>query len=173
YLFRQTMRLGGREDKFDRWRRLFERLQQSVEGIFGYLMHLVDNIDLESRFGRLVAHVLNALADFIDVASGRAFDFEDVDAISLSELVALRALIARRRRGALFAIQGLGEHPCRGGFAHPTNAGKKIGMSDAIRSDGVLKRARDVLLSRDILKAIGTPFPRNDQISHKTLAVRR
>jgi hypothetical protein len=28
-----------------------------------------------------------------------------------------------------------------------------------------------VLLSRDILEAIGTPFPRNDQISHKTLVV--
>src|SRR4030095_4890515 len=101
YLFRQTMRLGGREDKFDRWRRLFERLQQSVEGIFGYLMHLVDNIDLESRFGRLVGHAPNDLAGFIAAAIRRAVDFEDVDGISLSDLVALRALIARRRRGAL------------------------------------------------------------------------
>ena len=40
------VRLGRREEEFHMWRRLFQRLEQGVEGLFRQHVHFVDDVDL-------------------------------------------------------------------------------------------------------------------------------
>ena len=58
--------LSGRKDKNHVLRRLFQSLQQGVEGRRREHVHFVDNINLVSAFGRGVTHDLAQLADVID-----------------------------------------------------------------------------------------------------------
>ncbi len=77
--FRQAMRFGGRQNKLDRRRRLFQSLQKRIESVFGDLVHFVDDVDLKAAFRRLVADVLDDLAHLIDAAIRRAVDLKHVD----------------------------------------------------------------------------------------------
>src|SRR5208283_563714 len=69
------LRLGSREDKFDMRRRLFEGLQQRVEGLVGELMSLVDDVNLEAIARGPVAEILDDRAGVIDLTIGGTVDF--------------------------------------------------------------------------------------------------
>ena len=53
---RHLVDLGRREDEFDVGRRLFERLQQRVEGVLREHVDFVDDVDLVPRRDRPIAH---------------------------------------------------------------------------------------------------------------------
>ena len=74
------VRFGGAEDEDHPLGRLFQRLQQRVEGFAGDLVRFVDDEDFIAVARRPVAHVLAQLAHFVDAAIGRRVDFDHVDA---------------------------------------------------------------------------------------------
>src|SRR5437867_13419900 len=80
------MRFRGREDKLYRRRRLLQCFQERIEGILGNLMNFVDDIDFKSAICRLIADILNDLANFIDAAIRRAVNFKNVDRVALSKI---------------------------------------------------------------------------------------
>ena len=60
-------------------RRLFERLQQRIEGLIGELMRLIDDVNLETIARGPVAEILDDGARVVDLAIGRAVDFDNVE----------------------------------------------------------------------------------------------
>ena len=72
------MRFGGAEDEDGPWRRLFDGLEQRVEGLVGDLVGFVDDEDLVAVARRLVADVFAQFAHFVDAAIGGGVDFDDV-----------------------------------------------------------------------------------------------
>ena len=75
-------RLGGAEDELDVFGRLFQGLQQGVEGLAGEHVDFVDDVDLESCPAGPHAGVLPQLADFVDAAVAGAVDFQHVHVLA-------------------------------------------------------------------------------------------
>jgi hypothetical protein len=166
------MRFGGRENKFDRWRRFFQSLQQRVERIFGDLVNFIDDVNLKSALSRLIADIFDDLANLIDAAIGRTVDFENVDRIALGNLMTLSADATRSSGWPIIAIQRLGENSRCGCFAYSAHAGEQKCVWNPIGADGVLQGSGNMLLPGDIRKGLRTPFPCNHQIRHRFEAKR-
>ena len=103
---RHFLDLGGGEDEFDVGRRLFERLQQRVEGVLRQHVHFVDDVDLEARRHRAVAHALGQLADVVDAGARGGVHLDHVDMAVLGDRAARLAHAARADRSG---------RPCRRG----------------------------------------------------------
>ena len=71
--------LGGGEDELDVRRRLFQRLQQAVEGLRRQHVHFVDDVDLVARRNRGVAHPLDDVADVVDAGMRGGVHLDHVD----------------------------------------------------------------------------------------------
>ena len=91
---RDLVRLGGAQDEHHPLGRLFQRLQQRVEGFVGDLVRFVDDEDFVAVARGAVAHVLAQLAHFIDAAIGGRVDLDHVHARSGGDLDAARAYAA-------------------------------------------------------------------------------
>ena len=152
-----------REDEVHVGRRLFERLQQGVEGLLGQHVHFVDDVDLVLA---LAGGVLDALEqmrpDLFDPVVGRAVDLQDVDAASFRDFPAERAGVAGRHRRAFDAVQGLGQDAGRGRLAHAAGSGEEVGMGDLARLNGVFQRGGDVFLPDHAVEFLGAPFSGGD-----------
>ena len=135
------MRFRGREDKLYRRRRLLQCFQERIEGILGNLMNFVDDIDFKSAICRLIADILNDLANFIDAAIRRAVNFKNVDRVALSNFFAMAAFVARSSGGPVVTVQRLGQNTRSRCFADSAHAGKKIGVRDTFGPEGVLQRS--------------------------------
>ena len=120
----------------------------------------------ETRRGGLVAHVLDDLADLVDAPVRGAVDLVDVEGASLVDLRATGTLVARRGRGSVEAIQGLGQDARGAGLAHAADPGEQVAMGDAAALDSVGEHTGDVLLPHHVRKALGTPLTGQDEIRH-------
>ena len=158
------LRRGHNEDDFIG--RLLERFQKRVRGFRGEHVRFVEEDDLVAPAGGRVAHHVAQLAHLVDAAIGGGVNFEHVEGIARGDFAASVALIARFRRRAVHAIQGLGQDAGRGRFADAARARKDIGVRDAPLADRVLQRARDVLLAHNFRKRERAPFPRDDLVAH-------
>ena len=76
---RHLLDLGGREQELDVLRRLFERLQQAVEGLLREHVHFVDDVDLGARRDRAIARVLDDLAHVVDAGVRGGVHLDHVD----------------------------------------------------------------------------------------------
>jgi hypothetical protein len=72
--------VGGGQHELQVVGRLFQRLEQGVEGVLGELVRLVDHEDLEAADARLVGRALDQVADLVlaAVAGGVQLDVVDV-----------------------------------------------------------------------------------------------
>ena len=68
------------------------------------------------------------------------------------------------RRGALFAIQRLGQDSGGRGLAHAAGAGEEIGMADAIGRDRVRQRLGDVFLADQFVERLRPIAPGDDDV---------
>ena len=160
------MRLGGGEDKLGVLRRLFEGLQQGVEGAGREHVHLVNDEDLVTGAARQVADVLAQLADIIDAGVGGAIDLDYVKPLTGSDLLTGGALVAGLSGEAFFAVEGLGQDPGGRGLADPAGAGKQEGVMDAAGADGVRQGLADMLLANQVSEVLWAPFAGEYQIGH-------
>ena len=74
--------LGGGHHEDDVLGRLFQRLQQGVEGGVGDLVGFVEDVDLVAVAGGAVAGGVAQLADLVDAAIGGGVDLDDVDGVA-------------------------------------------------------------------------------------------
>src|SRR3989441_13329186 len=116
-------------------RRLLEGLQERVEGVRREHVDLVDDEDLEAALERQVRGRLHQVAHLVDLGVRGAVDLEDVEGRALADLLAVRAGVARLRRRAPLAVEGLGEQPRRGGLADAARPGEEEGRSEEHTSE--------------------------------------
>ena len=82
---RNVLRLRGGEHEDDVVGRLFQRLEQRVEGSVGDLVRFVEDVDFEAVASRTVAGGLAEFADFVDAAVRGGVDLDDVDGVAGSD----------------------------------------------------------------------------------------
>ena len=95
-------------------------------------MHLVDEVDFVSAFGRRVANVLAQLAHVFDAVVTGAVDFDDIETVASGDLAAVIAHSARRHSRAFDAVERLRQNSCRRSFANPSRTNKKICMRETV-----------------------------------------
>ncbi len=83
--------LGRRENEFRMFRRLFERLQQTVEGLLREHMHFVDDIDLGAGEHGAIADRLDDLAHIVDAGVRRRVHFDHIDMARIDDRLTMHA----------------------------------------------------------------------------------
>ena len=118
----KLVRLCGGKDKDHALRRLFQRLQQGVEGVAGEHVGFVDDKNLVAAFHGRVADGFAQRAGIFNAVVGSAVDFRHVHVYALGDLAALLALVAGLWPRRVLAVERLGKNTCNGGFAHAARA---------------------------------------------------
>ena len=73
--------------------RLFQSLEQAVEGLLRQHMHLVDDVDLVARGVRLVVGAVDQVADVVDAGVGGRVHLDHVEMPALEDGAAMLALL--------------------------------------------------------------------------------
>ena len=138
--------------------RLFERLQQRVEGVARQHVHFVDDVDLETRRDRAVAHPLDQLADVVDPGAAGRVHLDHVDMAILADrgaVLAGAAGIGRRPAAAVGpdAVQRPRDDPGGGGLSDAADAGQDEGMRQPARGDRVGERPHRRVLADEVGEA--------------------
>ena len=157
---RHLMRLGRGENKENVLRRLFQGLEQGVEGPARKHVHFVNDIDL------VAACAADGTAPTPATASHRPHRCSKAPSIS-STSMSLPAVICLQELhcsqgstvGPLVAVERLGQKAGHGGLAHAARAGKEQRVRHASHRDGVLERLGQGFLPDDPVKILRTPFP--------------
>jgi hypothetical protein len=147
--------LGGREDEDDVRRRLLEGLQERVERLGRQHVDLVDHVDLAAGTRRGESDAGQDLSGFVHLGVGGRVHLDHVEGRSVGDRDARRALPARVGRGALLAVQRLGQDAGGAGLAGPSGAGEEVGVRHPILGDGVREGLRNVLLAEDLAERLG------------------
>ena len=134
--------------------RLFERLEQGVERLLREHVDFVDDVDLVPRAAGPDGDVLPQLANLVDAAVAGAVDLQHVDIVAGGDAQADVALVARRRRRAVLAVERLGQDAGGRGLADAAGTGEQIGVADAVAGDGLLQRPGDVLLADQLVERL-------------------
>ncbi len=134
---------GCREDELHMFGRLFERLQQPVEGRRRQHVHFVDDVDLVARGCRGIAHAFDDLADIVDAGAGGRVHLLHIDMAAFGNGDAGLANTAGMDGGFFAraigpdAVERARDDAGGGGFAHAAHAGQHEGMRDAARGKRV------------------------------------
>ena len=117
------MWLGGRKDKMDGRRRLFEKLEQRVERLVGEHMHFIDDEDSAAQ-GRSSMRSLLQLAHVVDAVVACAVDLLDIQRMPPCDRHAGCALTTGVCLWPDLAVERHGQDACRAGLTHPSRAAK-------------------------------------------------
>ena len=148
--------------------RLFQRLQQRIEGGVGDLVRLVEDVDLEAVARRTIARGLAQLANLVDAAIGGRVDLDHVHRVAGANLDAGIAHAARLGHGMVLrpAIQRHRQNARDGGLADAAMPAEDVAVGDALLLDGILQRAGDVLLPDHVGELLWTVFARQNLVTH-------
>ena len=148
--------------------RLFQRLEQRIEGGVGDLVGFVEDVDLEAVARRTVARGLAQLADLVDAAIGGGVDLDHIHRIAGANLAAGIANAARLGHGMVLrlAIQRHRQNARDGGLADPAMSAEDVAVRDASLLDGVLQGAGDVVLPDHVGEFLWPVFARENLITH-------
>ena len=155
--------LGGGEHEFDVLGRLFQGLEQGVEGTGGQHMDFVDDVDLEAGAGGAVAHPFDEFAHVVDAGAAGGIHFQNIGVVPVGDGDAVGANAAGRRcRTALTigpdTIERPGDDPCGGGLADPAYTGEQPGMGQPVGRDGVDQGPHHGVLADQFGKGLGPVF---------------
>jgi hypothetical protein len=106
------------------------------------------------------------LAHIFDAVVAGAIDLDHVQAVAGGNLAAIIANAAGLNGRPVHAIKRLCQNTRCGGFADPARPNKKIGMGQTILCDRVFQRARDMRLTYQIVKSLGSIFSRKNLVAH-------
>ncbi len=159
---RNIFRLGRRQHEHDMAGRLFQRLQQRIEGGIGDLVGFVENVDLEAVARRTIARRLAQFADLIDAAIGGGVNFDHVHGIAgpdfgtrLADPARLRDRLVRRP-----AVQRHGQDARHGGLADPAMPAEDVPVRRPSLLDGILQGAGNMFLPDDLGELLRTVLAR-------------
>ena len=160
------LRLGRGEDELHMRRRLLERLQQRVERPGGEHVNLVDEVDFVRPAGWRVGRALAEVADVFHAVVAGTVDLDDIQAAPLGDLKAGVAFSTRLGGGALLTIQRLRKDAGGRGFPDAARANEKIGLREALRVNGILQGAGDVVLPDNLGEGLRTVFSGEHTVTH-------
>ena len=166
---RQLLRIGRREQELDVPGRLLERLEERIEGGTAEHVHFVDDVDLVAVSRGQILRRLAQGAHVVDAVVGSGVDLLDVDVVALRDLDARAALPARLGRGAFLAVERAGEDARGGRLPAAARAGEEEGVGHAAALERVRQGADDVLLPRQIGKALRAVLPGEDEVRSRHL----
>ena len=170
---RDLVDLRRRHHEDDVRRRLLDGLQQRVEGLLRQPVDFVDDEDLVAVAGRRHAEAVDDdVADLVDAGVGGRVDLEDVHVASFGDLDARVAGAARIGGRSLFAVEAARQDARGRRLADAARAGEHERLRDPVGADRVPERLRHGALADHVLKALRTPFPRENLVGHgRCLAV--
>ena len=163
----KLLRIGGGKNEFDMGRRLLQRFQQGVECLVRQHVDFVDDVDLEPAVHRMIANGGTQLPDTVDATVAGTVYLQYIHLVTQGDGPTDIAGVARLGCGPFLAIETAGEDTGGGGFPHTTRPGKKVGVGDAARADGVAQGPGNSVLanqSSEILRAIA---PRHHRITRQ------
>ena len=163
---RDLVGFGGAQHENHPVRRLFQRLEQRVEGFAGDLMRFVDDEDLVAVARRAVAYVFPQFAHFVDAAIRGRVDLDHIRGISGRHFQAARAHAAGRNSWPLNAVEASRQDASHGGFSGAALAGKNVAVGNALLGDRVFEGGADVFLADQLRKRLRTVFP-GDNLVHE------
>ena len=160
---------GGGEQELHVRRRLFQRLQQRVEGLLRQHVHFVDDVDLVARGDRAIAHALDQLAHVVDAGARGRVHLDHVDMAVLCDGSAIVADAAGIDRGTARSVgadtvQGTGDDAGGRRLADAAYAGQHEGVGDAAGGDGVAQGAHHRFLADQGREIDRTVFAGEDAI---------
>ena len=149
---RNLAHLGGGEDELHMLRRLFQRLEQAVEGLLRQHVDLVDDVDLVAGGVRLVVGAVDQVADVVDAGMGGCVHLDHIEMAALEDGAAMDPLLAHvegRAAGAArrHVVQGAGDQAGGGGLADAAHPGEHVGLGDAPGGKGVPQRLHHGVLA--------------------------
>ena len=170
---------GGREHELGVRRRLFQCLQQRVEGGAGKHVHFVEDIDLVARRDRRIAHRLVDGAHVLDAVVGRGVHLDHVEMAAFHDRLAVqserRHVDPRPGDGTVrqFVIQRARQNARRRRLADAAHAGEHPGLRDAAGFEAVGDGAHHRILADQIGEGRWPVFARQHAIGGGRSAWRR
>ena len=160
--------LGSGENEDGVCGRLFKSFEESVEGLRGEHVYLVDNEHLVASHLRRHLYLLDEHAHIVDRVIGGGVEFIDVERALLGEGAAALALVAGFAVGrGVLAVDGFGEDACAGGFAHAARPAEEEGVCQFAGCYRVFQGCGQRALSHDAVEGSGAVFSgRNDVVVH-------
>ena len=156
---RHLLELGRRHHEDDVRRRLFDRLEERVEGLLREAVDLVDDEDLVAVADRRDAEAGDDdVADLVDLGVGRGVDLEDVHVAALGDLDARVADAAGIGRRAGDAVQPARQDAGGRRLADAAGSGEDERLRDAVAGDRVAQRLRNAALADDVIEPLRTPL---------------
>ncbi len=158
--------LGGGEDEFGVFRRLFQRLQEGVERRGRQHVHFVDDVDLVARAGRRITDAVVDLTHVIDAGMGRGIHFQHIHVPAFHDRLTLQPGYRHMDGRALhrpvrqFVVQRPGENSRRRGFTDPAHAGQNPGLRNPAGFERVGNSPDHGVLADQVLEAGRTVLPR-------------
>ena len=154
--------------------RLFERLQQRIEGRLRQHVNFVDDIDLHPRRGRPVARRFDDLAHVVDAGVRCGVHLDHINMPRLDDSFAMHAIVGHgdRRHGdrgrvalrRFLVVQRARKDSRRRRLADAAHASQQIGLVDAPEREGIRQDANHHILPDQLGEAFRPVFARKDAI---------
>ena len=166
--------LGRREDELDVLARLFERLQERVEGALRQHVHFVDDEHPRTGYrGSVLSDTYN-FAYVVDAGIGGGIQLHDVEMAALHDLGAVAAEHRHVERGRLgrigLVVERAGDDARRRRLADAAHAGEHVGLRDAPRRERVAQRLDHGLLADEVVEALRPVLARQHDVRLRRVA---
>ena len=151
-------------------RRLFQRLEERIEGGARKHVHFVEDVDLVARRDRRIADRIVDRADVLDAVVRGRVHLDDVEMPALHDRLAVYAEnrhVDRRagdRAVRQFVIERARQDTRRRGLADPAHAREHPGLRNAAALEGVRNRADHRILADQIREGRWPVFAREHAI---------
>src|SRR5262249_15019889 len=144
-------------------RRLFERLQQRVEGRGREHVYFVDDVNLEPAACGAEPDALPQVANLLHLVVARAVDLQHLHIIARGDGAATGARVARGRCRlvGVLAVEALRQDAGGTGLPDAAGAGEEVRVCDAAGFECVFERTRNVLLPDQFGELLRAVAPRN------------
>ena len=167
---RQALGIGGGEQELNVRRRLFQGLQQRIEGVRRKHVHLIDQVHLVAAPGGRVLHILEQLAGVLHLGAAGGVHLDQIHEAALADFLAGGADPARAAADPLFAVQTAGQDARDGGLADPAGAGEQIGVVQAVLIQRVGERPGHMLLAHQLVEGARSIFAGENLVTHRSPA---
>ena len=162
----QLLGIRGRQQEFDVFRGFFKGLEESVKGLVGQHMYLVNEVHLEAATGWRVLDVIGEFPHIIHASTGGCVDFDQINKPPFLDFLATGAGSTRRGGNAGFAVQASGQQSANGCFAYAPGTGKQIGVVQPLVVQGVDQCLEHMLLADHIFECPGAPLTGKYLVAH-------
>ena len=155
---RHLLDLGRCQNKDDMGRRLFQCLEQCIEGCCGQHVHLIDNVYLIFTGTGRVSSLIAQVADIIHAVVGGGIHFHHIQNAAVVDAPADLALAAGVAIYRMQAVDRLCKNFSAGGFAGAAHTGEQIGVAHTVCRDLIFQSGDDGPLAHYVFKALGSPL---------------